>query len=111
MASPFFSGHAAKALIRTFPMAPRKLSGALLSVDASPWGFGGVLTVGGEVTAWLAEPLQTDDLRRLRALPGGAAHVTTWKAIALLAAAKAWLPAFRGEVVAGRNPSARSAPR
>ena len=77
------------ALERKFPHRLPAGPVARLAMDASPWGIGAVLIVGGVVVEWLAGPIQEHDLRV-------SDHMTTWEALVLLVAVRTWLPRFPG---------------
>ena len=84
------------ALERKFPRQPPAGPRVRIAVDASPWGIGAVLIVGGSVTEWLAGPIQEQDLRMFNAKRGVSDHMTTWEALGLLVAVRTWLPRFPG---------------
>lgn len=67
-----FLGGARCTLTRVCPLYPQPVvCVATLAVDASPWGLGGALVVGGVVVRWFADELTTQDLRRFNAKKGG----------------------------------------
>ena len=61
-----------------------------IAVDASPWGLGGVLMREGAPVAWFADEIHDVDLRVLNAERGDHRFQTTWEALALLVAVRAW---------------------
>jgi len=90
----FFSGKRGK-LERTFDYLPRPPTGpevVTVCVDASPWGIGGFLAVGGAPQRWFADPITDADLLRLRARRGVSDFNTLWEALAVLVAVQLWAP-------------------
>ena len=69
--------------------------GDYIITDASPWGFAGIRYCNHQPVAWFATPLTPHDVRRFQARIGDSAHNTTWEALALLVAARIWLPGTR----------------
>ena len=61
-----------------------------VSVDASPWGIGGVLSEGVTPVAYFADDITTEDLRRFQASRGDSAFNTVWEALAILVGLRVW---------------------
>ena len=61
-----------------------------VSVDAPPWGIGGILTEGGRPLRWLADAISAHDLKRFQAALGDPAYNTWWEALAMLVALGLW---------------------
>ena len=68
---------------------------AEVTTDASPWGLGGVLRVGGQLTAAFGCPLSDQLLTKFRARAGDPKYTTLWEAVALLTAFRLWLPQIK----------------
>ena len=65
---------------------------AEVTTDASPWGLGGVLRVGGQLKAAFGCPLSDQLLTKFRARAGDPKYTTLWEAVALLTAFRLGLP-------------------
>ena len=63
----------------------------VISVDASPWGLGGVLMANGTPVAWFADWLHNEDVTILAARRADPAFQTAWEALAILVAVRLWL--------------------
>ena len=61
-----------------------------VSVDAPPWGVGGILTEGGRPLRWLADAISAHDLKRFQAALGDPAYNTWWEALAMVVALGLW---------------------
>ena len=63
-----------------------------ITIDASPWGLGGVLehSRSGTTIEWFSSMLTPADEARFGHTIGEAAGQTTWEALALLMAVRAW---------------------
>ena len=61
-----------------------------LELDASPWGLGGVLLIGGYPMSWFASPIATEELLLLNIKLGDSAAQQTVEALAALVAMRAW---------------------
>ena len=59
-------------------------------LDASPYGFGGVLIVNNIVLAYFADIISNHDVRIMKHQPGTAEGQQTWEALCLLIALRAW---------------------
>ena len=70
--------------------APPSQAFLSVSVDASPWGTGGILTEGGRPLRWFADPISSHDVRRFQAAIGDPAFNTLWEALAILVALRLW---------------------
>jgi hypothetical protein len=86
----YFSGKQGP-LERTFRLKIPESCWLVISVDASPWGIGGILHTNGIVTNWFADVIQDSDLRVLTAVRADPAFQTTWEALAILVAVRLWL--------------------
>jgi hypothetical protein len=86
----YFSGKLGP-LERTFRIKIPETSWLVISVDASPWGIGGILHINGKVVKWFSDVIQDDDLRILKAARADPAFQTTWEALAILVAVRIWL--------------------
>jgi hypothetical protein len=85
----------AGALVRVHPLTPTPAHLILgLTTDASPWGLGAVLTRMGTPIAWMADKIHPVDLDRFSATLGDSAFTTTWEALTILVAIRAWTPMF-----------------
>ena len=80
-------------LVRTV-RAIRKASGAILVTDASTWGLGGVLLLNGNPVEYFSCAIPYEFIRRTKAEPGLPKHMALWESLALLLAARLWLPKF-----------------
>ena len=78
-------------LERTFRIKIPETSWLVISVDASPWGIGGILHINGKVVKWFSDIIQDDDLRILKAARADPAFQTTWEDLAILVAVRIWL--------------------
>ena len=74
--------------------AIRETSGAILITDASTWGLGGVLLIDGSPTEYFSCAIPYEFIRRTKAEPGLPKHMALWESLALLLAARIWLPRF-----------------
>jgi hypothetical protein len=86
----YFSGKRGP-LERTFRLKMPEPSWLVISVDASPWGIGGIMHTNGIVTNWFTDVIQDSDLRVLNAVRADPAFQTTWEALAILVAVRLWL--------------------
>ena len=78
-------------LTRAFPASGDAVE-VYIHVDASPWGLGGLLVRGTRVLSWFADGLTANDLRRFRARRGDSKFMPIWESLAILVAARTWLP-------------------
>ena len=67
---------------------------AEIVTDACPFGLGGLLRVDGKVVECFAVPICTDLERKFKAKKGESKWNTLFEAVALLAAARLWLPSL-----------------
>lgn len=65
-----------------------------IRTDASPYGFGVILYVGGQPQAWIAEEWAGNDLEILHVTRGDAAWQAEWELFDL------WLPHFKDQTLA-----------
>ena len=67
-------------------------SSELITIDASPWGPGGVLehVKSGRTIEWFSSKLTAEDERRFNHKIGDPAGQTTWEALASLVAIRTW---------------------
>ena len=65
---------------------------AEITMDASPWGIGGVLRLDDQLTEAFSLPLDQETLDKFRAAKGDPKHTTLWEGLALLVAFRLWLP-------------------
>ena len=71
--------------------------------------MGGILLQGTTILAWFADTPGEHDLRILEAVTGDPAHNTTWEALAILIALRAWrLPEHVGASLEVRSDSMAS---
>ena len=78
-------------LVRTHLWTPRSADRRVrISVDASPWGIGGVLSKGSRPVAYFADTISDEDLRRFQASRGKSDFNTVWEALAVLVSLRAW---------------------
>ena len=61
-------------------------------LDASPYGYGGVLVINGVVMAYFADTISRHDVRIMQTEAGNSKGQQTWEALALLVAVKLWAP-------------------
>ena len=65
-----------------------------IGTDASPWGLGGWLSVGGKVTSYFASKLTADDERRYGHAIANADGQQIWECLAILVAVDLWHEAW-----------------
>ena len=59
-------------------------------LDASPYGYGGVLVINGVVVAYFADTISRHDVRIMQTEAGKAEGQQTWEALCLLIAMRIW---------------------
>ena len=64
-------------------------------IDASPWGFGGILCVGGVIQEFFGTPLTAEDTARFGFEIADPAGQQTWECLCCLIALRQWAPAWR----------------
>ena len=69
-------------------------SGAIIITDASTWGMGGVLLMGGAAIEYFSCPIPFQFTVKTGAIPGIPKHMALWEALCLLLAARIWLVRF-----------------
>ena len=67
-----------------------------LHLDASPWGLGAFLTMGGRLAAWFSVPLGDEELNILDVNRGDCKSQQVVEALCALVALRAWAPRWRG---------------
>ena len=79
-------------LSRTWSFQEFEADGSIITItlDASPWGLGGVLQINGEIVAYFSSPLSRHDERIHRRRIGSAKGQQTWECLAFLVALKIW---------------------
>lgn len=92
-------------LSRSYKVAPSSEPCLRIAVDASPWGFGTILSHRGNVQRYLADSIRESDLRCFNARKGDSKFMTTWEALAILVSIRTWLPDHRNVVVEVRSDS------
>ena len=77
-------------IMRTFTLSAYLRTGTLIQIgtDASPWGLGGWLSVGGRLTHFFSCPVTADDHRILRVKGKDGQQV--WECLAILVAIRLW---------------------
>ena len=77
-------------IMRTFTLSAYLRVGTLIEIgtDASPWGLGGWLSVGGKLTHYFSCPVTPDDNRILRV--SGKNGQQVWECLAILVAIRLW---------------------
>ncbi len=88
----FFNELQADILVRTFSVQTtfNARQRTTLLLDASPWGLGGVLLVGGTPREFFTSPVTCHDERLLRIVIGSSAAQQTVEALAALVAFRLW---------------------
>ena len=66
-----------------------------MTLDASPWGLGGVLEISGVLRAYFASRLTMTDTRILKAKVGDSKSHQTFELLCILVALRAWLHQWR----------------
>ena len=61
-----------------------------MTLDASPFGLGGILTLDGRVIAWFASALTKLDSKRFGCPLGDSSGQQEWEAVCILVALTAW---------------------
>ena len=61
-----------------------------ITLDASPYGLGGTLQIGGLIVAWFSSPLTKHDARIHRRRIGSSTGQQVWEALAYLVALRIW---------------------
>jgi hypothetical protein len=64
--------------------------------DASPWGLGGILTVGTNIIAYYTSPLTNQDEEIFGHTIGEAHGQQSWESLACYVAVRLWLPLWKG---------------
>ena len=93
-----FMRGAAGCISREFKLAKYLSAGDAVSItlDASPWGLGGVLISGDKVSSWFASDLTALDEARFHHRIGQGSGQQVWEALAILIDLKAWFPIIMG---------------
>ena len=79
-------------LERFFTLEAFKRMGTVIEIgtDASPWGLGGWLSVGGRITEYFACPITADDIARYGHAIGCNKGQQLWECLAILVAIDLW---------------------
>ena len=62
----------------------------IMELDASPWGYGGVLYLAGKATSWFAEAVSKEDVERFSICVGEAKHQALLEVLAILIGLRTW---------------------
>jgi len=86
-------------------LRPVSLDGPSIQLDASPWGGGAALIVGGTFVEYAAIAWTPQDARRFKVALGSPSGQTTWEYLIILLALDLWACRFRetGVAVLGDN--------
>jgi hypothetical protein len=79
------------------------------SVDASPWGIGGILCHQDASIAYFANKIARRDATRYNAAVGGPVYIILWEAFAILVALQCWEKAPDAAVTFQIRPDSLSA--
>ena len=84
---------------RTISLGDYRQDGSrvLVTLDASPGGLGGFMTEDDVHTAYFADPLSDEDVRRFKFKRGDSRGQQTWEALSLLVALRMWAGIWRGK--------------
>ena len=96
------------AIVRTFTAeVPREDHIVELIFDASPWGYGGFLSMHGRYVSWFSEAITQEDRDRFGITPGECRHQALVECISILIGVRLWLPVWadRSTVVRVRSDS------
>ena len=89
----FLDGTAGAPLVRIVHLGDRKSAGRFkASVDASPWGIGGLLQDGNRAVAKFYDRVSPEDVDRLGIVIGDPAHLTVLEGVAILVAVRVFAP-------------------
>ena len=61
-----------------------------IDLDASPWGLGGILRIGGKFIAYFADELTPEDFSKYSFAAGDCKGQQTWECLATLVALRLW---------------------
>ena len=88
-------------LHRTFVLDTYMNAGVLVEItlDASPWGLGGILQENGQIVSWYACELSEFDFKFFDFRIGEAAGQQCWEALAALVALRVWKTRWRDQRV------------
>ena len=67
--------------------------------DASPWGLGGYIVIGGKIMAYYTSPITSDDEKLLNIQIGEASAQQVAEALAILVALKLWHKVWRKHMI------------
>mgnify|MGYP003341758329 CR=1 FL=1 len=86
-------------LHRTFSVDTYMGAGMFIEVtlDASPWGLGGILQENGQIVSWFASDLSDFDFKFFGFQVGEAAGQQCWEALAALVALRVWKTRWRDQ--------------
>ena len=90
---------ASGSLHRNFILDTYMNAGVLVEVtlDASPWGLGGILQESGQIVSWFASELSDFDYKFFNFQIGEAAGQQCWEALAALVALRVWKTRWRDQ--------------
>eukprot|EP00972_Heterocapsa_arctica_P018576 2744264-Heterocapsa_arctica.AAC.1 len=71
----------------------------VLTLDASPWGLGGVLQEDDVFIEYFSDALTNADATRFSHALGESQGQQTWEALAVLVALRLWAPRWKGKRV------------
>ena len=91
-----FFGGTRGTLVRRYPIVePAVNNRALIELDASPWGLGGVLYMNGMPVSWYAEPVSKLDMERFGIVIGSPKDQALLEMLAILVGVRLWFDASR----------------
>jgi hypothetical protein len=68
-----------------------------VTLDASPWGLGGILFENGEAVGWFSSPLLAFDFKFFNFEKGSPNGQQVWEALAALVALRLWKSRWKGQ--------------
>jgi hypothetical protein len=92
-------------LTRAIPFDSSTVPELVICTDACPWGIGGFVLGPQGPERWFADPLSASDERTFGLTIGEAAGTTTWEALAILVAVRAFRPRSGGVRIRLRSDS------
>ena len=86
-----FMGKQCGSIRREFSVQQRRTPfGVCITTDASPWGYGGFISLQGVVFGWFSEPISAEDIARFDIVIGEAKFQALLENLALLIAVRLW---------------------